>query len=131
MRCKGCGKTVFFVDSEKRIKHFRHESGNACGYSRFSEAQTSFEAVKEALYSVLKAQEALSDVELDRKISDNLWADMHTSLKGGGELVVNFIKRSFEDLKLVDRHNFFHKKGIKDIWIILGEPSIMSNKTDM
>ena len=131
LKCKGCGETVCFVDSEKRIKHFRHKSGSRCGYSRHAESQKSFEAVKEALYSVIKARDTLCDQTMDKCVAENIWADIYVSLKDGGATVINFIKRSYKDLLLYERHRFFKEKGIKDFWIILGEPSVMNGKIDM
>ncbi|SDB40374.1 hypothetical protein SAMN02910317_02010 [Ruminococcaceae bacterium FB2012] len=132
LHCKGCGEKVTLVSSEKRRKHFRHQKASVCSYDQFTKEHGEYEEVKCFFYDIVSKQPRNYAVTMDKRLSDGTWVDIAFEYPNGEIVVLNFIKRSFPDIKLMSKYAiYFHQMTIPNLWIIDGEPSEMNDLVSM
>lgn len=129
LHCKGCGAEVRLVDAEKKRKHFRHLRTADCTYDIFARERKPFEDIKLKFYNELKRNN--HTIILDKRLENGSWVDIAFEFNNGRTVVLNFIKRSFDDIKLRDLHEKYREMGLLDLWVIIGEPSVRNSFTNM
>ena len=130
--CKGCGEKVTLVSSEKRRKHFRHQRNSDCSYDSFTKERSEFEDVKCFFYETISSQPHDYIITMDKRLSDGSWVDIAFEFPNGQMVVLNFIKRSFPDIKMMSLHaKYYHEMHLPNLWIIDGEPSEKNDLVSM
>ena len=128
-----CGLPIEFCHGEIRGNYFRHFKGEGsnCSYAKYySNKSDRLRRAKIDLYMQLK-NTVDAKVSIDEKIIENHRADIILRFSNSNIIAIEIIERSITSAEWHHLHSEYSNKNIKDIWILISDPSNVNKSIDM
>lgn len=121
LRCPECeGEVRLNVkDPNKKAPHFAHKSKSDCSFSNNDIRESEeHKRGKMKLYHYFKEKYPDSNIDLNKRFSNNRRCDLYIEFSNGDKLAVEFQRTNISKGEWQERHDAYVDQNIHDLWIL-------------